>query len=290
MILQLIVSGILLGGIYALLSVGLSLVLGVSKFVHFAHGDMVMVGMYMAFSVYMFLGLNPYFSWPIVLLAATVLGVIVFFFARFTIGKHAMNQILFTLGLSMILQNTVLLLYRADFRSVPSPFTTSFRVGNVFIGQGLLVTFIIAVVLTAVFMLFIKYSKMGRAMRAVGDDRNAALLVGIPVGRVDLITFCIGAVLACLAGALLMTIYPTTPSIGMGYNLIAWVTVVLGGLGYLQGTLVAAFLIAITETVSGFYLGADMRQVVYFIMFIIVVIAQPKGLFSGVSMRKVKRT
>ena len=246
--------------------------------------------MYMAFSCYMFFGMNPYFSWPIVLLTASVFGAIVFFFARFTIGKHAMNQILFTLGLSMILQNTILLFYRADFRSVPSPYTSSIQIGDIFIGTSLLITFVIAIAVTAIFMVFIRYSPVGRAMRAVGDDRNAALLMGIPVGRIDMITFVIGTVLACLAGSLLVTIYPTTPTIGMGYNLIAWVTVVLGGLGYLQGALISAVLIGVCETVSGFYLGADMRQVVYFVMFIIVLVVQPQGLFSGVNMWKVKRS
>lgn len=289
MFLQLVISGILLGGVYALLGLGLSLIFGVSKFTNFAHGDFVMVGMYTAFSCFAIFGLNPYFSWPIVIVVAVLVGSIVFFFARFTIGKPGINQILFTLGLSMVLRNIALLIYKADYKSVQAE-TTSIKIGNIYISSGMLITFIIAVVITLCFLVFLKKTDTGRAMRAVGDDRNASYLMGIPVGRIDLITFCVGTALACVAGALLMTVYPTTPTIGISFNLIAWVTVILGGLGSLQGALVSAVLIGICENISGFYLGSDMRQAVYFILFIIVLVFRPQGLFSGFSMKKVKRS
>lgn len=289
MFLQLVISGILLGGVYALLGVGLSLIFGVSKFTNFAHGDFVMVGMYAAFSCFTAFGLSPYFSWPIVILVAVVVGAIVFFFARFTIGKPGINQILFTLGLSMVLRNIALLIYKADYKSVQAE-TTSIQMGNIYISSGMLITFIIAVIITLAFLFFLKKTNTGRAMRAVGDDRNASYLMGIPVGRIDLITFCMGTALACIAGALLMTVYPTTPTIGTSFNLIAWVTVILGGLGYLQGALISAVLIGICENISGFYLGSDMRQAVYFILFIIVLVFRPQGLFAGLGMKKVKRS
>ena len=291
MLLQLIVSGILLGGIYALLSVGLSLMLGVSKFLNFAHGDFVMVGMYMAFICYQNWGVNSYLSWPIVTLFAAVLGVVVFMFARLTIGQgNTLNQILLTLGLSMVLQNVMLLFYKSDYRSVPNALSGSIQVQEIFISTGLLITFIIALCITTVFLCFIQFTSLGRAMRAVGEDRHASQLMGIPVGKVDLVTFCLGITMACISGSLMMSVYPVTPSIGSGYNLIAWVTVVLGGLGHLQGALLSALLIGICETVSGFYLGADLRQVVYFVVFLLVLIVRPQGLFSGFNMKKVKRS
>ena len=291
MLLQLIVSGILLGGIYALLSVGLSLMLGVSKFLNFAHGDFVMVGMYMAFICYQNWGVNSYLSWPIVTLFAAALGVIVFAFSRLTIGQgNTLNQILLTLGLSMVLQNVMLLLYKSDYKSVPNALSGSIQVQEIFISTGLLITFIIALCITAVFLCFIQFTSLGRAMRAVGEDRHASQLMGIPVGKVDLVTFCLGITMACISGSLMMSVYPVTPSVGSGYNLIAWVTVVLGGLGHLQGALLSALLIGICETVSGFYLGADLRQVVYFVVFLLVLIVRPQGLFSGFNMKKVKRS
>jgi branched-chain amino acid transport system permease protein len=289
MLLQLIVSGILLGGIYALLSLGLSLIFGVSKFTNFAHGDFVMVGMYMAFGFYGLFTLTPYFSWPLVLLGGVAFGMLLFWVARSTIEKSGLNQILLTLGVSMVLQNTVLLFFKSDYKSIPATFGSSIKAGTVFISTEMLIAFIIAVFITAVFLCIIKYTDTGRALRAVSDDRAASKLMGLPVNKLDPIAFCFGITLACLAGALLMTVYPTTPTIGSGYNLIAWVTVVLGGLGFLEGALISAVLIGICETVSGFYLGADLRQAVYYSLFILVLVFRPQGLFAGLSMKRVKR-
>lgn len=289
MLLQLIVSGVLLGGIYALLSLGLSLIFGVSKFTNFAHGDFVMVGMYMAFGCYGLFTLTPYFSWPLVLLGGVAFGMMLFWVARSTIEKSGLNQILLTLGVSMVLQNTVLLFFKSDYKSIPATFGSSIKAGTVFISTEMLIAFIIAVFITAVFLGIIKYTDTGRALRAVSDDRAASKLMGLPVNKLDPIAFCFGITLACLAGALLMTVYPTTPTIGSGYNLIAWVTVVLGGLGFLEGALISAVLIGICETVSGFYLGADLRQAVYYSLFILVLVFRPKGLFAGLSMKRVKR-
>ncbi len=113
--------------------------------------------------------------------------------------------------------------------------------------------------------------------------------MGINVPRIDLMVFCLGTVMAAFSGALLMTMYPTYPTVGSGYNLLAWITVILGGLGHLQGALIAALIIGVSETLTGFYLGADLRQLVYFVIFIIVLVVSPQGLFHKFSLRKVKR-
>ena len=289
MLLQLIVSGVLLGGVYALLSLGLSLIFGVSKFINFAHGDFVMVGMYMAFVCYSAIGLIPYYSWPVVMLGGVGFGIFLFIVARSTIEKSGLNQILLTIGLSMVLQNSILLVFKSDYKSIPAAFGSSIKAGTVFISTEMFIAFIIAVVITAIFLSFIKYTDTGRALRAVSDDRAASKLMGLPINKLDPIAFCLGIMLACLAGTLLMTVYPTTPTIGSGYNLIAWVTVVLGGLGNLQGALISAVLIGICEIVSGFYLGADLRQAVYYSLFILVLVFRPQGLFYGMSMKKVKK-
>lgn len=289
MLLQLVISGILLGGIYALLSIGLSLMLGVSKFINFAHGDFVMIGMYSTYVMYMAFGLNPYVAWPLVILVGILFGVLMFTIAKRAIGKSPINQILLTLGFSMILQNVILLFFKSDFKSVPSEFNNSIQINEVFVSGAQLVTFTIAIVTTIGFLLFIKFTNMGRAMRAVGQNRNASKLMGINVPRIDLIVFTLGTVMASFAGALLMTMYPTYPTVGSTYNIIAWITVILGGLGHLQGALVAALIIGISETLTGFYIGADVRQLVYFVIFIIVLVVSPGGIFHKLSLRKVKR-
>jgi len=286
---QLIVSGILLGGVYALLSIGLSLILGVSKFVNFAHGDFVMIGAYMSFIFYIRCGLFPYYSWPLVILCAMIFGAIIFLVAKHTIGKKAENQMLLTLGLSMILQNSMLMIFRSDYKGVPSQFGSSINIGSAFFSQEQIIIFVIAITTTIAFLIFIQYSNIGRAMRAVGENRNTSKLMGINVKKVDLIVFLLGTIMACFAGALLITIYPTTPTIGSAYNILAWIMVILGGVGHLYGAFFAGFIIGVTETLTGFYLGADLRQLVYFILFVIILVICPEGLFSRFSFRKVKR-
>jgi len=289
MLLQLIISGILLGGIYALLSIGLSLQLGVSKFINFAYGDFVMIGMYSTYVVYLAFGLNPYLAWPLVILMGIVFGLIMFTVAKRAIGKSPINQILMTLGFAMILQNVVLLFFKSDFKSVPSDFNNSIKISEIFVSGNQLITFGLALVSTIGFLVFIKYSNTGRAMRAVGQNRNASKLMGINVPRVDMVVFILGTVMAMCSGALLMTMYPTYPTVGSGLSIIAWITVILGGVGHLQGALVAALIIGVSETLTGYYLGGDVRQLVYFVIFIIVLIVSPGGIFNKISFRKVKR-
>lgn len=288
MFIQLIVSGILLGGIYALLSIGLSLILGVSKFVNFAHGDFVMIGMYLSYVCYTAFNLSPYFSLPLVILGAIAFGLIVFFVIKRTIGTNGDNQMLLTLGLSMVLQNLILMTFKSDYKAIPSTFDGSIHVGNIFISTQQLITFLIAIAITVIFLVFINNTNTGRAMRAVGEDRNASMLMGINVKKMDLIVFCLGTIMACFAGTLLMTIYPTYPNIGSAYNLLAWITVILGGVGSLEGALFAALIIGVSETLTGFYLGADLRQLVYFVLFIAILVLRPQGLFNKISFRKVK--
>lgn len=288
MLVQLIVSGILLGGVYALLSIGLSLILGVSNFINFAHGDFVMIGTYLAYISYQNFALSPYFSWPLVTVGAVVFGSLVFFLIRKTIGGSPLNHILLTLGISMILQNVVLLFFKSDVKSVPTTFGTSLKLGSLYLSVEMLISFAIAIIATVVLIYILNHTDFGRSMNAVGQNRAAAELMGISVTRVDYAAFVLGTVTATLAGSLLMTMYTTTPTIGTQYNTMAWIIVILGGLGNLQGALISGILIGITETVSGYYLGTDMRQVVYFVIFVVIVIVKPAGLFSNVSMKNIK--
>lgn len=289
MIAQVIFSGILLGGVYALLSIGLSLILGVSKFVNFAYGDFVMVGTYMAFVAYSVFNLTPYFSWPLVIVAAGLFGLLCYYIVRKTIGDDGSKQVLITIGLAMVLQNVVLMIFKSNYKSIPAFFGRSVGIFGVYMSLEQLVTFFISIIVTVALLLFIKYTPYGRAMRAVGEDRVASSLMGINIKKVDMVTFCLATILACLAGSLLMTMYPTFPMMGASFNIVAWVCVVLGGIGKLQGALLAGFLIGVCETLTGFYLGSDMRQAVYYAIFILCVLIRPQGLFNF-SLRRLKRT
>lgn len=286
MLIQLLVSGILLGGVYALTSIGLSLIFGVSKIINFAHGDFVVIGMYIAFIFYSSTGLSPYLSWVLVIPCSILIGWLVFQLLKKTIGTSEINQIFITLGLSMVIQNLILMYFRSDYRTIPAIFEKNVKIGTIFLTRESFVAFSIAVVITAIFLWFLNRTDTGRAMKAVSQDRGAASLMGVRVGRIDLLVFCLGIVLAGLAGSLLITMFAAFPSAGGVYNLLAWVTVVLGGLGNVVGALIAAFLIGIIEMISGFYLGADMRQVVYYVFFVIVLIIRPQGLFTGIKLLK----
>lgn len=288
MLTQIFFSGVLLGGVYVMLSLGLSLLLGVSKFINFAYGDFVMVGTYMAYVAYSVMNLAPYFSWPVVLVFAIVFGILMYGVVHRTIGQSGPRQVLITIGLSMVLQNVVLMLFKSDYKVIPAYFGTSISIFGVYMSTEQLVTFCISVVVTVLLLIFIRLSPYGRAMRAVGEDRAAASLMGINVKQVNIVTFCLATAMACLAGTLLMTMYPTYPLLGSNFNIVAWVCVVLGGIGQLQGALFAGFFIGICETFTGFYFGADIRQAVYYAIFILCVIFRPAGLFvfNG---KKVKR-
>lgn len=288
MLVQIFFSGILLGGVYVMLSLGLSLLLGVSKFINFAYGDFVMVGTYLAYIAYSTMNLSPYFSWPIVFLCAILFGIVIYAVIHRTIGQAGPRQVLITIGISMVLQNVVLMIFKSDYKVIPSFFGTSISIFGVYLSMEQLVTFIISLVVTIILLVFIQFSSYGRAMRAVGEDRVAANLMGINVKQVDIVTFCLATAMACLAGTLLMTMYPTYPMLGSNFNIVAWVCVVLGGIGQLQGALVAGFFIGVCETLTGFYFGADIRQGVYYAIFILCVIFRPAGLFVFKG-RKVKR-
>ena len=288
MIVQLLISGLLLGGVYTLLSIGLSLILGVSKFINFAHGEFVMIGTYIAFVCYQWMGLDPYLSWPFVIVGSIIFGSIIFIIVRKTIGGKDLNQILITLGISMILQNVVLMFFKSDVKSIPARISTSIDILGYKIPITQLIAFAIAACATALLLYIFNKTYWGQGLKAVGENRVAAQLMGISVKKTDYFAFILGVVTAALAGSLLMTMYPTFPTVGSAYSNLAWVIVVLGGVGQLKGTFYAGLVIGVVETISGYYLGSDVKQVVYFIIFMIIVLVKPNGLFTNSNMKKKK--
>ncbi|KWW96743.1 branched-chain amino acid ABC transporter permease [Hydrogenibacillus schlegelii] len=281
-LLQLTVSGILLGGIYALIAVGLTLIFGVMRIVNFTHGDLVMLGMYLTYLLYKGFGLDPYISLFIVPLALFFIGVLIQkLVVQRVVGRPHEVQIFATVGLSMMLSNAVLAYFKGDYRSVQTTYSTdTIQIGPVFLGVPQIVAFGISAVITLVLFLFLKFTYTGKAIRATTQNRISATLMGIDVRRVYTMTFAIGSALAGIAAVLLMPLYPTYPSIGEAYLLIAFVVVVLGGLGSIPGALVGALIIGVVETVSAYYLGSGWKQAAYFVIFILVLIMRPQGLFG----------
>lgn len=282
MLVQLLVSGILLGGVYALISIGLTLIFGVLDVVNFAHGEFLMLGMYITFWLFSLLHLDPYIS---LLIVAPILFLIGIFVGRTvirpTIGAPSAIQIFATVGVSLIIMNGALVLWKADFRSISTSYgSETLILGPIYIGYPQLMSFLGAMVFSAMLFPFLKYTYIGRAIRATAQERRAAMLMGIDIQKIYILTFGIGIGLVGIASALLTPIYSIFPSIGSHFVLVAYVAVVLGGLGSVPGAIIGSLIIGITETFSGFFIAPGWRQAIYYAVFILVLIFRPQGIFA----------
>jgi len=270
---QLLASTLLLGGIYALIAVGLTLIFGVMRVVNFAHGEFLMLGMYLAFWAFTLLGLDPYVT--------LVLGLPVIFAGGWLSYRLVMRpvihashnvQVFTTVGLSIALQ--ALALVRTSYYAVVV------RFGGVAINLAQIAAFAVAVVFTAALFAFMRWSYTGKVMRATAQDRHAAALMGIDTGRVFALTWAVGITCVGVAGVVLAPIYPVYPSIGLQFVLIAYVAVVLGGLGDMVGALIASLVVAFVEVVGSYMIGTAWKEVMYLLLFITVLVVRPAGLFG----------
>jgi branched-chain amino acid transport system permease protein len=241
-----------------------------------------MLGMYATFWIFTFLRLDPYLSIPIILVIFFFLGMLIDrLIIRHTVGAPHVVQIFATVGLSIILSNAALFLWKADYHYLKTSYTeATFYLGPLAISLPRFSAFFIAMILTFLLFYLVKKTYNGKAIRAVAQNRTAAILMGIDVNRVYLFTMGIGTACAGVAGTLLIQIYPVFPSVGFNFVIIAFVVVVLGGLGSLPGALLGGLVVGVTETFGGFYLGADMNQVVYLLIFITILIIRPWGIFG----------
>ncbi|MCD4676808.1 MAG: branched-chain amino acid ABC transporter permease [Desulfobacula sp.] len=287
---QLLISGILLGGIYAMSSIGLTLIFGVMKIVNFAHGEFLMLAMYFSFFLHHLFKLDPYISIIIVAPALFIIGIILYkTIIRYTIGKPILTQIFVTLGISIVIENLALLFFSGDFKAVTldylqvpfflGPFD-SIGIGEIIINPGRLIAFVVGLLISVVFYLFLKFSYTGKIIRATAQDRTTALLMGINIDRVYMLTFAIGLLLVGIAGCLMIPIFTVHPFVGFEFVLIMFVVVVLGGLGSIVGAVAAGLFIGVVEVFSSFIIGPDSKQAIYFIIFIILLIIRPSGLFG----------
>jgi len=281
-LIQLIVSGILLGGVYALISIGLTIIFGVLDVVNFAHGEFLMLGMYVTFWLFAFLHLDPYVS---LLIVAPLLFFIGLFVGRTVIrpiiGSPSSVQIFATVGVSLILMNGALVLWKADFRSIPTSYGSGAIVlGPIFIGFPQLMSFIGALLFSALLFPLLKYTYLGKAIRATAQNRRAAMLMGIDIQKIYVFTFGIGICLVGIASALLAPIYSIFPTVGFHFVVVAFVAVVLGGLGSVPGAILGSLIIGLTEMFSGFFISPGWKQAIYYAVFILVLIFRPQGLIA----------
>ncbi len=279
---QLLVAGVLLGGVYALISIGLTLIFGVMRVVNFAHGEFLMLGMYLSYYLVTAAHLNPYVALVVVAPALYLFGLLVeVTIIKSTIGKSDVVQVFATVGLSIVLQAGALMAFSANVLGLNVPVTNALvHAGPLSMGVPQLLAFTAAMLVAGALFVFLSRTDLGRAIRATAQDRSAAALMGIDVAAIYRLTFGLGSAMTGLAGALLMPIYSVSPNVGEQFVLVAFVVVVLGGLGSVAGALVGGLLIGIVETFSGFLIDPQWKQAVYFMIFLIVLVLRPAGLFG----------
>lgn len=279
---QLLINGLFLGGIYALVSIGLTLIYGVMYVVNFAHGEFLMLGMYITYWMFILAGISPYVS-------AILTALILFLFGTLVqrglvqkiLGANILNQILLLLGVSTLLTGLAQVFFKADPRTIRLPISSmSLNLGNLIFNVPRLIAFVVSLIIAGVLYLFLRTAKFGKAIRACSQSRDAAQLMGINVKLVYMITFGIGTAVTGIAGSLLMPFFPVTPTIGSIFSVTAFVVVVLGTMGNFIGAFVGGLIIGVAETFGGYILGGDMKQIVSMVIFILVLLFRPQGLFG----------
>lgn len=280
---QTIVSGLLLGAVLGLIAVGLTLIFGVVDIVNFAHGEFLMVGMYVAFFAWSVWGIDPLFSIPLAALGVGILGVISYLtFVRPAMRGTLLSQIFVTFGLLIFLRGAAQALFSSNFRGVQGSIIgdVSFTVGGVSVPGPLLVAALGSLIATGAIGWFVWRTRMGKALMATAQDREAAAMLGINPHRMFALAWFIGGIATGVAAALIVSYQPVHPNAGIAYGLPAFVIVALGGFGSIGGALAAAFLVGLIENIAGFYLPSEYKELWIFVLFLVVVSARPQGLLG----------
>lgn len=273
--------GILLGGIYALVSLGLSLIFGVIRIINFAHGELVMLGMYATYVCHLWLGLSPYTAVLVVTPIMFLVGIVIQRLIMQPLLNEQMMQIFASFGLLIVLENSVLALTHGQPLSLPpSDSTTTLTILGITVSFARVTALLAVTVITIGLHLFLNHTMSGKAVRAVTQDRQAAAAMGINVRRTYLLTFGLGSAITGIAGSFLAPIYTLQPTIGGSFALAAFAVVVLGGLGSIWGAYFGGMIIGIAEVFAGYYIDPALKSAVWFGIFLVVLITRPAGLFG----------
>ncbi len=280
-----LINGISLGSVYAMIALGYTMVYGIAKMLNFAHGDVIMVGAYISFCASAYLGLPPVLSVLLAMLVCTLLGIGIEAFAYKPLRRAGSLSVLITaIGVSYLLQNIALLIWGSNPKSFTSIVTfgsLSLFDGKLIITAESIVTVIACVIIMIVLTLFTKKSRMGKAMRAVSEDKDAAELMGINVNVTISLTFAIGSALAAIAGVLLCSAYPILqPTTGAMPGIKAFTAAVFGGIGSIPGAMIGGILLGIIEIFSKSYISTELSDAIVFAVLIIVLLVKPTGILG----------
>lgn len=286
LILQSLYSGVLMGGAYALVALGLALVFGAMRVINLAHGELVLLAAYIAYSFESRLGINPVFAIPLAIPVVCAAAAAAYYLVSRIRQDRELNSLILTYGLGIILTNAVLLVWSADVRSTNSPWLQdSVSIGSVISMRSEVLSFGISVVLMGVLWWWLSCSWYGRAVRAISSNRDAAKLMGINPGRIELVTFLVAGVLASCAGVSIYASSAIQPSIGEALTVKAFIITVLAGVGSIPGVLLGAMLLGIAEALTVTLYNSAMQELTGMVLFLLVLYVLPNGLF-GVARRR----
>lgn len=281
-LLQVIVGGLLIGAVYALFSSGLTLIWGMMNVINFAHGEFVMLGMYAAFWAFTLAGLGPAAFAPLAAVLLFILGVFVYLaLIRHVMRGPMLAQILSTFGLLLLLRYSAFWAFTANFVTLPDDLVGgSINLGGILVSAPKLLAGGVAILLTAGMHLLLTRTAIGSQILAVAEDRQAAMLMGIKPDRMQALAWGLSGASAGIAGALIATFFPISPTVGESLTIIAFVTVTLGGFGSVPGAMIAGILIGLIESLSAFYFGPIFQDVVVYGLFVVILWVRPHGLLG----------
>ncbi|MCK9275863.1 MAG: branched-chain amino acid ABC transporter permease [Syntrophales bacterium] len=284
---QLVINGCLNGTTYALMALGLSIIFGTLGLINFAHGDFIMLAMYGSIFISLFLRVDPYVSSIILVPLFFLFGIVVYkgLFKRLLDAPEE-SQIIATFGLSFVFQFGAMLAFSTDYKSISTSYSAEvLHIWGQYIDYPHIFSSIVALILIIILFLFLYYTRIGRAIRAVSEQRKGAMMIGINVHRIYAIAAGVGLCCVAVSGIALSTYESVHPTIGIHLNLLCWVIVVLGGIGSLIGTIVGAVVIAMMEVMVGYYFETTLTTFAYFAIFLVILMVRPNGIF-GIKERK----
>ena len=279
-LLQQLVNGLLIGCVYSLIAIGLTLIWGVMNIVNFAHGDFLMLGMFTSFWCYTLFHIDPLFSIPLCGILLFGLGVLIYKFAVSKVMRGPMlAQLVVTFGISMLISNIAVLLWTPDFRVIDKPMLSgTWSFGLVQISVVKVVASLGSVVVSGALILFLNGSRIGKAILATEMNRDSALLMGINTDRVNALSFGIGSALVGIAGGFLAMYYYIYPQVGGLFGLLSFAIVALGGFGSISGAFIAGILVGLVQTLGGYFFDPAYKYAIVFMLYLLVVWFKPQGL------------
>jgi branched-chain amino acid transport system permease protein len=283
LILQSFIYGLLIGGLYAIIGIGMTLIMGVLNIINLAHGQIMMVAMYITWVMWQFAGIDPYLSIFITIPAVYFLGKGISRYLLYPLIKKESilpeNQVLMTVGIGMVLVELARSIFSSDYRSVRTGYTDeAWHLGNISLSVPLVIAFIIAIILTIGLFILLTKTDLGRSIRATAQDRDAATLMGISAKKITILTYGLGSGLVAAAGTLLLPVYYLFPDVGPVFTVKAFVITILGGLGSPIGAIAGGLVLGIAETFGATYLSMGYRDAVGLVIFLLVLVFLPGGI------------